>query len=212
MVDSDPRRMTHESGENSSNSEGSEQTHSSGSSSVNWNLVFDSYPIPREMPAGESDTPLGAGFAPEWVERSLRNRDGVLMRHDGTSPFVDPKPMILDIVSSPKAPDDNWSYGVEYEIRRIVEREFKKVPPPDVSRIFCNVHGCLIYLEFQHQPVSKLGLIPNAILRSDWRADFGIKEQMLFDLIGRRDDMGIRWQLFMIHRHPSKSKATRASN
>ena len=170
---------------------------------VNWSLVREHYPIPREMPAGQSDDPHEAGFAREWLERSLGSRTAFLQRFDGT-PFMDPKPLILDIMSEPKNPEDSWSYGVEYELRRVVEQQSRQRPEPAVTRVFCNLHGCLVYLEFEGEKMSSISSIPNAILKSSWRKEFGIEGRNVFLVIGRQEEPRIRWQLFLIHRHPPK--------
>jgi hypothetical protein len=168
---------------------------------IDWSLVGDSSPIPRGMPANESDDPYGAGFARQWVERSLDKRTAFFGRKAGSSLF-DPKPLLLDVVLEPKSPEDSWAYGVEYELRRIVEQQSYQSPEPAVTRTFCNRHGCLIYLEFEGDQMAKISSVPNAILKSSWRKDFGIEPRNVFVLLGRQDQPRIKWQLFLIHRHP----------
>jgi hypothetical protein len=170
---------------------------------IDWEVVGESSPIPRAMPANESDHPYDAGFAREWVERSLKERTAFFSRQAGSSLF-DPKPLLLDVVSEPKNPEDSWPYGVEYELRRIVEQQSQKGAKPAVTRIFCNRHGCLIYLEFEGDKMSNISSIPNAILKSSWRKDFGIEQRNVFVLLGRQNEPRIKWQLFLIHRHPPK--------
>jgi hypothetical protein len=170
---------------------------------IDWKLVGESSPIPRGMPANESDDPYSAGFAREWVEQSLKSRTAFFGREAG-SPLLDPKPLLLDVVSEPKNPEDSWPYGVEYELRRIVEQQSQAGSEPAVTRTFCNRHGCLIYLEFEGDKMSDISSIPNAILKSSWRKGFGIEPRNVFVLLGRQDEPRIKWQLFLIHRHPPK--------
>jgi hypothetical protein len=155
------------------------------------------------MPANESDDPYGAGFAREWVEQSLKQRTAFFSREAG-SPLLDPKPLLLDVISEPKHPEDSWPFGVEYELRRIVKQQSKERPEPTVTRTFCSHQGCLIYLEFEGDKMSELSSIPKAILKSSWRKDFGIEPRNVFVLIGRQDQPRIRWQLFLVHRNPPK--------
>lgn len=177
------------------------QSASTDAHPIDWDSVRDSFPIPRRMPEGHSNSPYEAGFAREWVERSLRNRTSVFGRESGT-PLVDPKPMVLDIVSEPKDPEDSWAHGIEYELRRVLEREFLGKPQPAATRVFCNRHGCLVYLEFEGAQTHKIGAIPNAILSSSWRKGFGIEAENVFVLIGKQAEPRVNWQLFMIHMHP----------
>lgn len=174
-----------------------------GAGPIDWNLVGESSPIPRGMPANESDDPYSAGFAREWVGQSLKSRTAFFGREAGSS-LLDPKPLLLDVISERKNPEDSWPYGVEYELRRIVERQSLVSPAPAVTRFFCNHHGCLVYLEFEGDKMADLSSVPSAILNSSWRKDFGIEDRNVFKLIGRQDEPRIKWQLFLIHRHPPK--------
>lgn len=166
---------------------------------INWSSVEISDPIPREMPSKESDNPYDAGFARDWVDRSLGTRTAFSNSYGG-SPLVDPKPFIVEIISEPKDPDDNWSYGVEFELRHILERAFISIPRPAVTRVFCNRHGCLVYLEFDGARASKVGAIPHAILGAPSIRAFGIKREDLFDLVGSKKEPRIDWQLIVIRR------------
>ncbi|HKU89821.1 MAG TPA: hypothetical protein VJP84_08500, partial [Steroidobacteraceae bacterium] len=174
-----------------------------GTVGIDWNSVRESSPIPRAMPAAQSDDPYGAGFARQWVEQSLQKRNAFFGREAG-SPLMDPKPLVLDVVSEPKNPEDSWAYGAEYELRRIVDQQSRDSPEPAITRTFCNGHGCLIYMEFDGDKMADLSSIPKAILRAPWRKDFGIEARNVFVLIGRQDEPRIRWQMFLVHRHPPK--------
>jgi hypothetical protein len=185
---------------NEDNRPGSAAAAAIGAGSIDWTLVGDSSPIPRAMPANESDDPYRAGFARQWVEQSLKNRTAFFGREAG-SPLLDPKPFLLEVVSEPKNPDDSWPYGVEYELRRIVEQQSHESPAPEVTRIFCNSHGCLVYLEFEGDKMANISAIPSAILKSSWRKDFGIEKSNVFVLLGRQEEPKIKWQLFLVHRH-----------
>lgn len=152
------------------------------SETIDWTSVHEFFPIPREMPAGDTETALGAGFAPEWVEHSIGKRlpvRGQYSQSPGRT-LLDPRPMMLDIMSQPKDPDDNWAYGLEEELRELVKKEYSGKRPPAVTRTFCNRLGCLLYLEFDGKPSTTMSFIPHRILKAPWREQFGITGDNLF--------------------------------
>jgi hypothetical protein len=99
---------------------------------IDWNSVGYGSPIPHLMPATESDDPVEAGFAIQWIDR-------VLSRY----PF---SRLAAEIVSIHRDPDDAWAISVEKEWRKNI-READESEAPTISRVFCNAVGCLCYME-----------------------------------------------------------------
>jgi hypothetical protein len=42
---------------------------------IDWSSIKSGSPIPSQMPDAESDDPLDAGFAPEWLKRTFLYAD-----------------------------------------------------------------------------------------------------------------------------------------
>jgi hypothetical protein len=84
------------------------------------------------MPIADSDDPLEAGFARQWLERAL---------DPGRPPLGG---LALEIVSKRRTPGDPWAYGMSKELWAIVR---SKGHGPTISRVFCNSIGCLCYVE-----------------------------------------------------------------
>jgi hypothetical protein len=176
-------------------------------SNIDWTSVRETFPIPRQMPTGEADTAYGAGFAPEWVEKSIGRNIPMSGRYGGRCPLIPLKPMILEIMSEAKGPDDNWAHGLEYELRRVLEAEYANKRAPTVTRTFCNRHGCLVYLEFDGKRSSTVSAIPMRILKAPWHKQFGITGDNVFNITTATRGLNIEWQLMMIHMHPTESCA-----
>lgn len=172
---------------------------------IDWQTVGELDPIPRAMPARESDDAYGAGFAREWVERSLGTRTTAYLAYGGW-PMFDPKPPILQIVSEPKKHDDSWAYGVEYELRQLIAARPELIGKPVVSRVFCNAHGCLIYTEYLPEQPFKLAAVLKAIDDSPWSNLYGIHGENMFLLSGTQRADSSPWILSVVNRH-LRSKA-----
>jgi hypothetical protein len=118
------------------------QTHMSGAEavrSIDWQAVDANSPIPFLMPTAQSEDPVEAGFAPQWVQRAM------------WPPESPERKLALVIVSKRRTPDDLWAQAMEKELRAIVHEEVASEPP--ISRVFCNSAGCLCYVERDGSPL-----------------------------------------------------------
>jgi hypothetical protein len=106
---------------------------------IDWETVKPFSPIPGAMPADSSDDPLQAGFAVEWIERSLGSQ-----KDSGSIPPG--LKLTLAIASQRRTPDDRWAYEMEQKLRDIIRTKFQSRRTP-IARVFCNAVGCLCYLQ-----------------------------------------------------------------
>jgi hypothetical protein len=129
-----------------SSAPGSTPLTGSKATEIDWSTVRLRSPIPDSMPALESDDPFEAGFAREWIERSLGRASFGSFKNEGRSTEILARPFALSVVSEKRMPDDSWAHGVDYELRRVVR---SRLAQDDVSamRVFCSAHGCLCYFE-----------------------------------------------------------------
>lgn len=166
--------------------------------SIDWESMRRFSPIPRAMPAGESDDPLEAGFAPQWIERALVGWIVESRLSDGRKSRVLAAPMALQIASEKKNPDDTWAYGVEYELRRVIQDELGG-NFPITPRVFCNAHGCLCYFEgmTERRP---LGRVTRALTSEPWAKDFGIDPLSIYWMNGGSGPKELHWQLVIVAR------------
>jgi len=100
---------------------------------VDWVNIRNWSPIPETFPTADSDDPVEAGFARQWLEQVLQPR-----KEDRSDQ------LILTIVSTPRNPNDQWSYKARAALRDLVRTD---VPDGRNARVFCNQLGCLCYVE-----------------------------------------------------------------
>ena len=154
--------------------------------SIAWSTVRKGDPIPTLMPTSTSANSLDAGFAPEWVERSVR-------------PFADGEESarsMLSIMSTQRAPDDAWADSVEHYLRAFIRSQVD-VQAPTVSRVFCNAVGCLCYVERTGSALTLLMIY--GALTSPAASEFGTKQMGITTLRhGRR--LGTSWELTIVMR------------
>jgi hypothetical protein len=135
---------------------------------IDWIAVGAGAPIPDLMPATQSDDPVEAGFARQWVERAVFPiADSVSFR------------LALEIVSKHRTRDDHWAYAMEKQLRGVIQA---KVPNSRNARVFCNSIGCLCYTEwdesFLKTPIiygelrgetgQRVGLEPSDVVDAVW--------------------------------------------
>jgi len=106
---------------------------------IDWETVKPFSPIPDAMPADSSDDPFQAGFAVEWVERSLGSQEDSGSIPPGLK-------LTLAIASQRRTPDDRWASEMEQNLRDIIRTKFQSQKTP-IARVFCNALGCLCYLQ-----------------------------------------------------------------
>lgn len=180
------------------------------SRSINWDTVKRGYPIPRAMPSSDSDDPLDAGFAIEWVVRALNSATGPVngsdpMRREG----LDARSFAALVISEFKRPDDSWAYGLEYEVRQFVESELR--PGPDtVIRQFCNAHGCLFYFEGMSRGV--LSTVTGAFLSNPQLRQYGIGLRDTWWTIGTDPEFRRKWNLILVTRSAESRRFVRPSH
>lgn len=112
---------------------------------IDWAAVMSGSPIPALMPNSQSDDPVEAGFARQWIQR-------VLLPAESPS-----RKLALAIVSRRRASNDLWAQAMEKELRAIVHEKFDL--QPTISRVFCNSFGCLCYVERDGAPLDKQSVL-----------------------------------------------------
>jgi hypothetical protein len=162
---------------------------------VDWTRLKRGSPIPREMPAQESDHPEDAGFARQWADRALAGSPAVTFIHKGESLQAGALQLALPIVGESKRPDDTWAYGVEHELRTRLTKALGDTGPAPL-RIFCNAHGCLCYFEgiTTRHPLQ----LAASIMDEPWARDFGIEPLSQFVTNGGGTGPRENWWELMI--------------
>jgi hypothetical protein len=169
---------------------------------VDWAGIRRGSPIPREMPARESDDPEDAGFARQWAERALAGNPAATFIYRGQALQADALRLALPIVSESKRPDDTWAYGVEYELRTRLQKTLGQTGPAPL-RVFCNAHGCLCY--FEGITTSHPLQVAANIMNEPWARDFGIEPLAQFVTNGGgTGPQGYWWQMVIVTRPRSE--------
>jgi hypothetical protein len=161
---------------------------------IDWNALGPGSPIPEQMPAAESDDPLEAGFARQWVDRV------VTPQYPNTDPWKD---LALAIVSKHRDPDDQWASRAEKELWEIIQ---DNIPRGRNPRVFCNSFGCLCYVEREervHYSIVYLELVRNrgrslGLSRNDISAIIGYLRPLAAQ--GARDGLASQWELTIVKR------------
>jgi hypothetical protein len=158
---------------------------------IDWNSVKAASPIPALMPTIDSDDPLEAGFAPQWIKRSLGPMEAAKK--------ISAARTALTIISKKRMADDTWANGVDYELRKLIRTKIAS-EQPTVSRVFCSASGCLCYWERENKIMgdsypTMMGELRNG---DGWAKEFGIEARDI-SYVGTST-----WTLFLIvRRHPS---------
>jgi hypothetical protein len=168
---------------------------------IDWERVQSDYPIPRQLPVGLSGTPAGAGFVKQWVERALGEKPSVVVQYRDL-PLINPVSLILDVISEPKDVEDNWPFGVEFELQTTLALEFSGPRAVVLTRLFCNGHGCLVYLEHEATQNPNLKALSRRINGSPVFREFGISSDSLFEIYGGATGLDVRWRMLLIDRRP----------
>jgi hypothetical protein len=149
---------------------------------IDWNTLGPGSPIPEQMPASQSDDPVEAGFARQWIER---------VEAPGDFPW---KKLALEIASAHRPPNDLWASGMEKELRDIIRT---KVPTGKNARVFCNSVGCLCYVE-RDEPFVLQSIVYRALL-GDRGRKWGLDRTHL-DAIEHVRRPDIPWELTVVKR------------
>jgi len=152
--------------------------------SIDWNSVGPGAPIPRAMPMADSDDPVEAGFAPEWIRRAV------------AYPFSTPsqREFALAVVAEHRTADDRWAREFEAALREIVRG---KVRMPTVARVFCNSVGCLCYVQAGNPFDSPL--VYTALHGQGVQQRFGITPADV-DVLQSFKDPNAPWELTFVRR------------
>jgi hypothetical protein len=155
---------------------------------IDWNSLGPGSPIPEQMPATDSDDPVEAGFARQWVER---------VEAPGDFPW---KKLALEVVSKHRTPNDLWASGMVKELRDIIRT---KVPTAKNARVFCNSVGCLCYVE-RDEPFLRQSIVYLALL-GDRGRKWGLERTDL-DAIENIRRPDIPWELTIVRHRSSGSR------
>lgn len=166
---------------------------------INWQSVDPGSPIPHQMPVADADTALGAGFAPQWVERSVQPWPPSIQDPDL------PAKLILRIAKGERRPDDRWAHEAANELRTTLRTNGN----PDVlryARVFCGSQGCLCYFETPLDSTSlesferaRGDLLHGLLDDNGWGRSLGITAPDVDEVA----EMGV-WELIYILRPKSK--------
>jgi hypothetical protein len=111
------------------------------SGTVNWQSVEHGAPIPHQVPlVTDADTGIAAGFAPQWIQRSIIPWPPIMQDPDL------PGRLIQRIANGSRRPDDSWAHQMAARLRDALSM----VGNADVlryARVFCGSQGCLCYYE-----------------------------------------------------------------
>ncbi len=154
---------------------------------VDWSTIDVSSPIPDPMPSADSDDPLEAGFAPQWIERRV------------SSPS---RQFALHIVSVARSPEDQWALDMRKSLRELVG---SSVPKAMNVRVFCNANGCLCYVE-RDEPGYVLDSIIYTKLLSESGRELHIAPADLVDAWVHVHRPGRPWELTIIRNPNVQSK------
>jgi hypothetical protein len=136
------------------------------------------------MPRASSDDPREAGFSPEWARRALKGVGAVAAppQLQGAGVGASAEKMALAIMSSKRAPDDEWAHEAERRLREVIRDEVD-TRGPTVARVFCNDVGCLCYTERDGENANAAGF--DAISGplgsgSGWSRELGIDPRSVY--------------------------------
>jgi hypothetical protein len=168
---------------------------------INWDEVRPGSIIPHLMPAGDSDDPLEAGFAPQWIEHALHMYALTLGQQSRTVPaWV----LAQEIVAQHREPTDRWAYEVDRKIRDTISTDGGSHSLA-VWRVFCASHGCLCYLEYPLSPSVSIGSVSSILLHQlraedGWGRQLGIKPlDVYYNAVGTHNGYGA-WELIYVVR------------
>jgi len=160
---------------------------------TDWESVQSGSPIPEQMPTAQSDDPLEAGFARQWITRSL-----------SAWPQRQIRDWALAVVSKRRVADDIWAYQLEHQLREFIRME-RDIDPghPFVSRVFCNSVGCLCYVESHTSFADKTASLYGA-LQGDVGKKFAISSEDISRIAMAGPEIGhspLEWTLVVIKRN-----------
>jgi hypothetical protein len=116
----------------------SSDAHANGA--INWQMVEHGSPIPHQMPVADADTAIQAGFAPQWIARSIKPWPPSVQDPDL------PAKRVLQIAKADRRPDDRWAHEAADKLRATI-RTNGNADILKYARVFCGSEGCLCYFE-----------------------------------------------------------------
>lgn len=165
---------------------------------INWNTVEHGSPIPHQMPVADADTAIAAGFAPQWVERSITQWPPSVQ-----DPNL-PANTVLRIAKGDRRPDDQWAHEVANRLRATL-RANGNADVLRYARVFCGSEGCLCYFETPDLPSlepydrARSDLLHGLLDNDGWGRTFDIKPTNVNEV----GETGV-WELIYILRSKSK--------
>lgn len=144
-------------------------------SSIDWRTIEHAAPIPHQLPVvTDADTGLAAGFAPQWIQRSITQWPPSMQDPDL------PAKEVQRIASGQRRPGDQWAREVADKLRDTL-RLNGDADVMRYARIFCGSQGCLCYFETPSDPSSldayhraRSGLLRALLDANGWGKAFGI--------------------------------------
>lgn len=151
---------------------------------IDWNALGPGSPIPQQMPIAESDDPVEAGFARQWLYRA------VTPQPPNTDAWKD---FAIEIATKHRSPDDQWASRMEKELREIIR---EKIPRARHTRVFCNTFGCLSYVEREER--TPIHIVYAELVGTRGR-ELGVRPS---DVEGTSGHLQPQWELTIVKRSP----------
>lgn len=162
--------------------------------SVDWRTIEHGAPIPHQLPVvTDADTGLAAGFAPQWIQRSIGEWPPIMQ-----DPEL-PGRVVQRIANGERRPDDQWAQQVATRLQESL-RTNGNADVLRYARVFCGSVGCLLYFETPSDPSSidvydhaRSGVLHSMLDDKGWGKPFGITATN----VGEVGETGL-WELIYI--------------
>lgn len=143
--------------------------------SIDWQTVEHGSPIPHQLPVvADADTGVAAGFAPQWIQRSITQWPPSIQDPDL------PAKLVQRIANGARRADDQWAHEVANRLRESL-RTNGNADVLRYARVFCGAQGCLCYFETPLDATSvdaydhaRSGVLHAMLDDNGWGKNFGI--------------------------------------
>jgi hypothetical protein len=161
---------------------------------IDWRLIEHGAPVPHQLPVvADADTGMAAGFAPQWIQRSITDWPPSVQ-----DPNL-PAKIVQRIANGERRRNDPWAH----EVANRLQDGLRKNGNADVlryARVFCGSVGCLCYFETPLDSSSldaydhaRSGLLHAMLDQNGWGMSFGITAAN----VGEVGETGV-WELIYI--------------
>ena len=164
---------------------------------IDWQKVEHGSPIPHQMPVGDGDKAIDAGFAPQWIERSITQWPPSFQDPDL------PSKQVLKIAKGNRRANDKWAHDMDAHLRATL-RINGDANVLRYARVFCGSEGCLCYYETTPDSFPLYGKVRSDLLHgllddSGWGHGLGVDPANV-------DEVGSTgaWELIYIVRGSAK--------